>query len=121
MAGLACLRRGTDNVRGDTRIGRDSGAAANTNIGLRLPEQRRTKMPFPDRRTTDVRLTVAFFVLVCAIIYSARHILLVFVLAVFFAYLINPIVKNACIFATTTRTARISDWGRERQTEELAP
>jgi hypothetical protein len=25
------------------------------------------------------------------------------------------------IFATTTRTARISDSGRERQTEELAP
>jgi predicted PurR-regulated permease PerM len=50
-------------------------------------------MSFPDRRTTDVLLTVAFFVLVCAIIYSARHILLIFVFAMFFAYLINPIVK----------------------------
>jgi predicted PurR-regulated permease PerM len=50
-------------------------------------------MSFPDRRTTDVLLTVAFFVLVCAIIYSARRILLIFVFAVFFAYLINPIVK----------------------------
>jgi hypothetical protein len=27
MAGLACLGRGTDNVRGDTRIGRDTGDA----------------------------------------------------------------------------------------------
>lgn len=50
-------------------------------------------MSFPDRRTTDILLTVAFFVLVCAIIYSARRILLIFVFAVFFAYLINPIVK----------------------------
>ena len=50
-------------------------------------------MSFPDRRTTDVLLTVAFFVAVSAIIYSARHILLIFVFAVFFAYLVNPIVK----------------------------
>lgn len=50
-------------------------------------------MPLPDRRTTDVLLTVAFFVAACAIIYSARRILLIFVFAVFFAYLINPIVK----------------------------
>jgi predicted PurR-regulated permease PerM len=47
----------------------------------------------PDRRTTDVLLTIAFFALACAIIYSARRILLILVFAVFFAYLINPIVK----------------------------
>jgi predicted PurR-regulated permease PerM len=50
-------------------------------------------MSFPDRRTTDVLLTVVLFLLVCAIIYSARRILLIFVFAVFFAYLINPVVK----------------------------
>jgi predicted PurR-regulated permease PerM len=50
-------------------------------------------MSFTDRRTIDVLLTIAFFVLVCALIYSARRILLVFVFAAFFAYLINPIVK----------------------------
>jgi len=49
-------------------------------------------MSFPDRRTTDILLTIASFVLVCAIIYSARRILLIFVFAVFFAYLINPSV-----------------------------
>jgi len=32
-----------------------------------------------------------------------------------------PETSALSIFATTTRTARISDWGRERQTQELAP
>lgn len=50
-------------------------------------------MSFPDRRTADVLLTVVLFVAVSAIIYSARRILLIFVFALFFAYLINPIVK----------------------------
>jgi predicted PurR-regulated permease PerM len=50
-------------------------------------------MSFPDRRTTNVLLTIAFFLSLCGIIYSARRVLLVFVFAVFFAYLINPVVK----------------------------
>lgn len=50
-------------------------------------------MSFPDRRTTDVLLTVALFVSIGVIIYSARRILLILVLAIFFAYLINPMVK----------------------------
>src|SRR5215469_3192818 len=63
-------------------------------LGLaRLPKPHRTKMSFPDRRTTDVLLTVALFIFVCAIVYSARRIVLIFVLAIFFAYLINPVVK----------------------------
>lgn len=50
-------------------------------------------MPFPDRRTVDILLTILFFAVVCAAVYCARHIILAFVLAVFFAYLINPVVK----------------------------
>ena len=50
-------------------------------------------MAFPDRRTADVLLTILFFAVVCAGIYSARRIFLIFVLAVFFAYLIDPVVK----------------------------
>lgn len=50
-------------------------------------------MSFPDRRTAHVLLTVALFLLLGAMIYTARRILLIFVLAVFFAYLINPVVK----------------------------
>jgi hypothetical protein len=52
-----------------------------------------TKMSFLERRTSNVILTVAFFILLGALIYSARRVLLIFVFAVFFAYLINPIVK----------------------------
>jgi predicted PurR-regulated permease PerM len=50
-------------------------------------------MAFPDRRTADVLLTILFFAVVCVAVYCARRIILVFVLAVFFAYLINPVVK----------------------------
>jgi predicted PurR-regulated permease PerM len=50
-------------------------------------------MAFPERRTADVLLTILFFAVVCAAVYSARRIILIFVLAVFFAYLINPVVK----------------------------
>lgn len=66
-------------------------------------------MSFPDRRTTDVLLTIAFFVLGCALIYSARRVLLIFVFAVFFAYLINPIVTfmqtHSLFFTSLRRTA----------------
>ena len=51
------------------------------------------QMAFPDRRTADVLLTILFFAVVCAAVYSARRIILIFVLAVFFAYLIDPAVK----------------------------
>jgi predicted PurR-regulated permease PerM len=51
------------------------------------------KMSFPDRRTTNVVLSIAFFALLGMVVYSARRVLLIFVFAMFFAYLINPIVK----------------------------
>ena len=50
-------------------------------------------MVFPDRRTANVLLTILFFAGVCAAAYCARRIILIFVLAIFFAYLINPVVK----------------------------
>jgi predicted PurR-regulated permease PerM len=50
-------------------------------------------MSFLDRRTADILLTTLAFATVCAAVYSARHIILIFVFAIFFAYLINPIVK----------------------------
>src|SRR5271156_83074 len=50
-------------------------------------------MAFPERRTADVLLTILFFAAVCAAVYSARGIILIFVLALFFAYLIDPVVK----------------------------
>ncbi|HWY71279.1 MAG TPA: AI-2E family transporter [Terriglobales bacterium] len=51
------------------------------------------KMAFPERRTADILLTILFFAMVCVAVYGARRIILIFVFAVFFAYLINPLVK----------------------------
>ncbi len=50
-------------------------------------------MAFPERRTSDILLTILLFGLVCAAIYCARRILLIFVFAILFAYLIDPVVK----------------------------
>jgi predicted PurR-regulated permease PerM len=50
-------------------------------------------MAFPDRRTADILLTILFFAVVCTALYSARRIILIFVFAILFAYLIDPVVK----------------------------
>lgn len=50
-------------------------------------------MTFLDRRTTDILLTILFFGLVCAAVYSARRIILLFLFTIFFTYLINPVVS----------------------------
>ena len=51
------------------------------------------QMVFPDRRTANVLLTILFFAGVCAAAYCARRIILIFILAIFFAYLIDPVVR----------------------------
>ncbi|HXZ79182.1 MAG TPA: AI-2E family transporter [Terriglobales bacterium] len=50
-------------------------------------------MSFPERRTANILMTILFFAVLCAAVYSARRIILLFVLAIFFAYLLNPVVK----------------------------
>jgi predicted PurR-regulated permease PerM len=50
-------------------------------------------MAFPDRRTVNILLTILLFGVVFAILYAARRILLLFVFAILFAYLIDPIVR----------------------------
>src|SRR2546422_4493904 len=50
-------------------------------------------MTFPDRRTANILLTILLFAVVCAIVYSARRILLIFFFAILFAYLLDPVVK----------------------------
>ncbi|MGO9434246.1 MAG: AI-2E family transporter [Terracidiphilus sp.] len=63
-------------------------------------------MAFPERRTADVLLTILFFAVVCAALYSARRIILIFVLAVFFAYLIDPVVKFLLRHSLSVRNLR---------------
>ena len=50
-------------------------------------------MAFPDRRTLNVLLTALLVAGVCAFAYYARRIILLFVCAIFFAYLIDPVVR----------------------------
>lgn len=50
-------------------------------------------MDFPERRTIRILLTILLFAFACAITYSVRRVILVFVLSVSFAYLINPAVS----------------------------
>src|SRR5260370_12557194 len=48
-------------------------------------------MAFPQRRTLDILLTILFFGVVCVAVYSARRVILIFIFAIFFAYLIDPV------------------------------
>jgi predicted PurR-regulated permease PerM len=50
-------------------------------------------MAFPDRGTANVVLTTLFIAGLCAAAYCARRIILIFIFAIFFAYLIDPVVK----------------------------
>jgi predicted PurR-regulated permease PerM len=50
-------------------------------------------MPFPDRRTANVLLTTLLIAGVGVAVYCARRILLIFIFAILFAYLIDPVVK----------------------------
>jgi predicted PurR-regulated permease PerM len=50
-------------------------------------------MSFPDRRTANVLLTALLIGGVCLAVYCARRIILIFIFAILFAYLIDPVVK----------------------------
>ena len=50
-------------------------------------------MSFPDRRTSNVLLTILFFAFVLTIMYVARGVIIIFCFAILFAYLIDPVVR----------------------------
>jgi len=50
-------------------------------------------MAFPDRRTATILLTTLLIAGLCLAVYCARRIILIFIFAIFFAYLIDPVVK----------------------------
>jgi predicted PurR-regulated permease PerM len=50
-------------------------------------------MAFPDRRTVDILLTTAWVTAVGVAVYCARRVILIFVFAIFFSYLLDPVVK----------------------------
>src|ERR1051325_3832510 len=51
-------------------------------------------MPFPDRRTADVLLTILLFAAGLAIVYIARSVIIIFAFSILFAYLVNPMVQS---------------------------
>jgi len=53
----------------------------------------RASLTFPDRRTANVVLTILFIAGLCAVVYCARRIILIFIFAILFTYLLNPVVK----------------------------
>jgi len=53
----------------------------------------REPMAFPDRRTTNILFTFLLYAVVLAILYAARHVLLIFAFAILCAYLIDPVVR----------------------------
>jgi predicted PurR-regulated permease PerM len=50
-------------------------------------------MAFLDRRTAKVVLTILLFLLMLAVVYVARTVIVIFAFSILFAYLINPIVR----------------------------
>jgi predicted PurR-regulated permease PerM len=50
-------------------------------------------MAFPDRRTSNIVLTILLFALLLAMVYLARRTIVIFVFAIEFAYLIEPFVE----------------------------
>ena len=69
-------------------------------------------MAFSERRTVEILLTILFFSGICAAIYGARRIFVIFVFAILFAYLINPLVKFLQRYSLFFRDLRGRQWWR---------
>jgi len=63
-------------------------------------------MPLLDKRTASVLLTILVFVAAGAFIYAASRVLIVFLLSVFFAYLLEPLVSRFQQWTSISRGSR---------------
>lgn len=63
-------------------------------------------MEWIDRRTASVLVTILLFVAVAAFIYGAARILIVFLLAILFAYLLEPLVSRFEAWTSVSRGSR---------------
>jgi predicted PurR-regulated permease PerM len=63
-------------------------------------------MEFFDRRTASALVTIVLFVAAGAFLYGARRILIVFLLAIFFAYLLEPLVCRLELWGRISRGSR---------------
>jgi predicted PurR-regulated permease PerM len=63
-------------------------------------------MEFFDRRTASVLITILLFIGVGAFIYGASRVLIVFLLAILFAYLLEPLVSRLEAWTAVSRGSR---------------
>lgn len=63
-------------------------------------------MPLVDKRTASVLLTILVFVAAGAFIYAARRVLVMFLLSIFFAYLLEPLVSRFERWTSLSRGSR---------------
>jgi predicted PurR-regulated permease PerM len=63
-------------------------------------------VPILDQRTVAVIRTLAIFAVIGAVLYAARHTLVLLIFAVFFAYLIEPIVARVQRWKAVSRGSR---------------
>jgi predicted PurR-regulated permease PerM len=63
-------------------------------------------MAFPDRRTSNIVLTIVFYAALLAIVYLARRVVVIFAFAIVFAYLIDPLVRFLQRHAPFSRNLR---------------
>lgn len=63
-------------------------------------------MDLVDKRTASVLITIVLFIAAGAFIYGASRILIVFLLAILFAYLLEPLVSRLQLWAVVSRGSR---------------
>src|ERR1700731_5162874 len=63
-------------------------------------------MPLIDKRTASVLLTILVLVAPGALIYAASRVLIVFLLSIFFAYLLEPLVSRFQRWTSISRGSR---------------
>jgi predicted PurR-regulated permease PerM len=74
-------------------------------VKTEMPDQT-ADMGFFDKRTASVLSTILLFVALGAFIYGARSVLIAFLFAIFFAYLLDPLVSRLQRLKTVSRGSR---------------
>jgi len=74
-------------------------------VKTEMPDQP-ADMGFFDKRTASVLSTILLFVALGAFIYGARSVLIAFLFAIFFAYLLDPLVSRLQRLKTVSRGSR---------------
>src|SRR5260370_1760722 len=63
-------------------------------------------MEFPDQRTASILSTILLFVVAGAFVYAARDVLIAFLFAILFAFLLDPLVSRLQSWALVSRGSR---------------